>query len=351
MAVIGYPLDDREYLAEDAAAFHCTRTDGVFSSDTDYIVTAPGGMRVTVSTGVAWLKAYEFGGMVAANREAETLDVEVADATFRRIDRVVIRFDKLLLSSYLAVKTGTPATNPVAPALTRDATAYELGICDITVNAGVLEITGGVLNDTRLNESLCGLMRDDVTRIPTQSLYDNWWNWFSELKLDAENQAQSFIEWMQYFIQENEAAFNEWYSNFKETIEAELDQWIATYKSAYSEAFLAWYNDFKDNSESEVQDLIDALRGMLDEGAEAALYKRINDHEQLKVISSEVHGLRYKDGWLQIEVSPGSWANLVSIKYGLRVRYINGLNMTVAQINMLAMTVEEINNATEREVG
>lgn len=348
MAVIGYPLDRRDYLAADAGIFHCTRTDGIFSSDTDYIVTAPGGMRVTVSTGVAWLRAYEFGGQVAANREPETLDLEVSDPAFRRIDRVVIRFDKLLLSTMLAIKVGEPAVNPVAPPLTRDASAYELGICDITVNAGVLEITGSSLIDTRLNENLCGIMRDDVTRIPTQTLYDAWWAWFRELQIDAEDRAREFVSWADTFTAQSESDFAQWFNTLKNDSESNINEWLASFKLGYSDSFSQWYNDTRNDAETQIHDLLDGLRGLLDEETASALYNKIDSHERLTVADGPVHGLRIKDGKLQA-LQDGGWVVFGEAKRGLSVNYINNLGMTIAGINLLQKTVSAINNSIERE--
>ena len=52
-----FPLDNTEYEAKALGAWCGTRTRGVFSADGHYAVSANGGMAVSLSPGLAWLKA------------------------------------------------------------------------------------------------------------------------------------------------------------------------------------------------------------------------------------------------------------------------------------------------------
>ena len=98
------------------------------------------------------------------------MTLPLADAQRPRIDRVVLRYDAAARKSYLLVLEGTPASTPTAPAISRTNLLYDLCLAQITRPAGSTAITAGNITDTRLDESLCGVMSDGVTRIPTDQL-------------------------------------------------------------------------------------------------------------------------------------------------------------------------------------
>lgn len=170
MSITMYPLNEITYTAEDAQLFHSTRTNGVFSSSEDFNVTATGGMSVTVSPGLAWMRFDRFKGAAFANKEAYLLTLGTSSAALGRIDRIVLRYNAVTNDPEIAIKQGIPASTPVALGLQRDLNAWELGIADVTIAAGVSAITAGMIQDTRINETLCGVMRDGVTGIPTAQL-------------------------------------------------------------------------------------------------------------------------------------------------------------------------------------
>lgn len=206
MSQVFYPLDDTPYLAEDAQLWLCTRTSGVYSSDADLICTAVGGMRVAVSIGIAWVKTGRLTGGVFANKDIEMFDIGMADGLLSRIDRVVVRVDAIENEPQLIVKKGQFGSSPVAPLLQRDADAYELGIHDILIRPGTIEIIQGDISDLRLNEELCGIMRDGVTGIPTQQLYDSWQSWFAAIKKDTTQKLRDILEEIEDIMTEEVAA-------------------------------------------------------------------------------------------------------------------------------------------------
>lgn len=165
-----YPLDGIEYDAADAAGYTATRTSGVYSSDNDFTVTAAGGYDVTVSAGQAWICPERFVGYSVIKRNADTLTLPIADGRLPRIDRVVLRYDAATLKGDLTILQGTPASTPIAPAISRTAAVYDLCLAEIRRPAGSTAITVGDITDTRLDETLCGIMRDGVTGIPTDEL-------------------------------------------------------------------------------------------------------------------------------------------------------------------------------------
>ena len=168
--VTTYPLDGITYDAADAAGYNSARTSGVYSAEEDYTVTPGGGYTVKVSGGRAWVHPAKYVGYSIIKQEPDTLTLSLADAQRPRIDRVVLRYDAAARKSYLLVLEGTPASTPTAPAISRTNLLYDLCLAQITRPAGSTAITAGNITDTRLDESLCGVMSDGVTLIPTDQL-------------------------------------------------------------------------------------------------------------------------------------------------------------------------------------
>lgn len=169
-AITTYPLNGIDYDARDAAGYNATRTSGVYSAEEDFAVTPAGGVKVTVSAGQGWVRPARFEGYSIIMREAETLTLALADGQRPRIDRIVLRFDAASRKSALLILQGIPDTQPTAPAISRTATVYDLCLAEVTRPVGSTSITAAHIKDTRTNEALCGIMRDAVTRIPTDQL-------------------------------------------------------------------------------------------------------------------------------------------------------------------------------------
>lgn len=175
MAIVTYPLDGPEYDATDAAGYFSTRCSGVYSAEDDFAVTAAGGTSVTVSAGVAWIHPDRWTGYSVLCREEQTLELSAADGIRTRIDRVVLRYDAAARQTRLQVLEGTPdSASPTAPAITRTALVYDLCLAEITRPAGSTAISAADITDTRADETVCGVMRDGVTGIPTAQLIAQW---------------------------------------------------------------------------------------------------------------------------------------------------------------------------------
>lgn len=170
MAIITYPLNGITYAAEDAETYLCTRTSGVFSSDGHFAIEITDDRQVTISPGLAWINNGDYTGKSVVNTSPVALAVPVADGSLNRIDRVVLRFDKALNRSDIMLLSGTPASTPVAPAISRTELVYDLALYDIAVAAGSIRVVNNNITSNLLNEELCGLMRDGVTGIPTAQL-------------------------------------------------------------------------------------------------------------------------------------------------------------------------------------
>lgn len=155
------PEDERLLLAEDWARYiRGFVTDGIRNGGSCLQVTADSGMKLNLDSGVATVQGYmmeikeDFAGRYYHQ------ELEPAHPSLPRIDRVVIRLDRTIAARTVtpAVITGTAGSNPVAPALTRNANIYELSLAQVRVNGGAVNITGANITDERMNTEYCGLM-------------------------------------------------------------------------------------------------------------------------------------------------------------------------------------------------
>lgn len=168
--IVLYPANGFDFDAADVAAYLAGLTSGVFSSAADFPVTAAGGLKVTVGAGRGWVHPSRFTGYSITKREADTLTMPLADPSLPRIDRIVMRYDAGARAASLQVLQGTASSTPTAPAISRTELIYDLCLAEITRPAGSTAVTTGQITDTRLDEKLCGIVRDGVTGIPTDEL-------------------------------------------------------------------------------------------------------------------------------------------------------------------------------------
>lgn len=168
--IVLYPANGYDFDAADVAAYLAGLTSGVFSGDEDFPVTAAGGLKVTVGAGRGWVHPSRFTGYSITKREADTLTMPLADPSLPRIDRIALRYDAGARAASLQVLQGTASSTPTAPAISRTELIYDLCLAEITRPAGSTSISTGQITDTRLDEALCGIVRDGVTGIPTDEL-------------------------------------------------------------------------------------------------------------------------------------------------------------------------------------
>lgn len=173
--IITYPENGITYDADDASGYLATRQSGVYSAEEDFAVSISGELSLTVSAGQAWVRPQRFRGRSIIMEQPTTLTLTAADPVRSRIDRVVLRYDAAARQTRLQVLEGTPdSASPTAPAITRTALVYDLCLAEITRPAGSTAITAADLTDTRADETVCGVMRDGVTSIPTAQLIAQW---------------------------------------------------------------------------------------------------------------------------------------------------------------------------------
>lgn len=143
---------DRAANAEDFAAyFRGLIKNGVLFSGTSLKVATDSGMKVRVQAGTAYIN-----GKIYTNDEAEIITIDTANATLSRTDRVVLRLDEVNRMISVAVKKGTAAASPAAPAITKATDVYELCLAEIRIPAGATSIIENYIIDKRSDTALCG---------------------------------------------------------------------------------------------------------------------------------------------------------------------------------------------------
>ncbi|MCI6944841.1 MAG: hypothetical protein MR755_05220, partial [Faecalibacterium sp.] len=173
--IITYPENGITYDADDASGYLATRLSGVYSAEEDFAVTAQGGLSVQVSAGQAWVRPARFKGRSIIMEQPTTVVLTEADPVRSRIDRIVLRYDAAAKKTSLQVLDGTPdSAAPTAPEISRTELVYDLCLAEIKRPAGSTAVTTADITDTRADETVCGVMRDGVTGIPTGTLVQQW---------------------------------------------------------------------------------------------------------------------------------------------------------------------------------
>ncbi len=179
---------DRRYTAEQITKFFDKLVgSGVFPNpSTNLQVLAHSGMTVKVSAGrglidCRWIE----------NSADYLLRLPESNIAMPRIDRIVMRLDlrESVRSISIAIKTGTAAQNPVAPALTRTAEVKEYALADIRVGANTNLITQANITDQRGNSAVCGWITGLIDQIDGTTLFAQWQalfdEWFGQVRSEV----------------------------------------------------------------------------------------------------------------------------------------------------------------------
>jgi len=153
---------DRVYDATDFARyFGSLATNGVFWASASNLKVSPGtGINIVIAPGSGWINGYSYENTSPLEKALET-----PHGVNARIDRVVLRLSMPERRIYTAVITGTPATLPEPPELTRTSDVYELALADVTVPRAAVSLIVGNITDQRLNQNLCGLVNSLVSAV------------------------------------------------------------------------------------------------------------------------------------------------------------------------------------------
>ena len=200
---------DRVYNAEDFTSYlDLLVGNGVFPTpSTQLQVRASSGMDVIVGAGSGWINGHKM-----INTADLTLTLTASDVLLNRIDAVVFYADHNTRQMGIAVKTGTVAATPSAPALQQDDNRFELCLAQISVPKQATEITASMITDTRGDSSLCGYVQGLIQQLDSTTLFQQWQAQFDEWFNAAKEQFQAGkvfkkLEGIHVTSQANESSF------------------------------------------------------------------------------------------------------------------------------------------------
>lgn len=167
-----YPNNQDVYIgAEEVMKWHHGRTSGVFAADGNAAVAAvQGSMAVTVSDGNGWITDSGGNGIVWWNDTEKTngaklqLTIDAADGTLNRVDRVIVEWKTTNYVDYPEIKIlkGTPSSTASAQALTNNSTLRQISLAKVSIAAGTTALTPAMITDERLDETVCGIVTEQV---------------------------------------------------------------------------------------------------------------------------------------------------------------------------------------------
>lgn len=254
---------DRVYLAAQFAAYFASFIgNGVYAEHSNQlqVVAMPTPqMQVGVEKGQGWINGYWY-----ENTDTMYLPIEVADGVLNRIDSIVLRLGFAERNMWLMVKKGTPAVSPIAPEVTRTADYYDLQLATVSIPASSIRITQAQIQDTRMNQDVCGWVTGVVKQLDTTTLFNQFETYFQEFKENnqadyeewTETQKQAWLSW----VSGQETDFTDWTDEQKE----EYETWYATHINQWQSDFDTWFENIKNQ---------------LGEDAAGNLQNQIDEHE------------------------------------------------------------------------
>ena len=169
-------------------------------------------------------------GATGYTEEIKTLDLTAGDTTLPRIDTVVCRLNDNsdYRNIYLDIILGTPASTPVAPALTQTDSVWEIGLANIYRAANSTVVSSSNITDTRLDTSRCGYVTA-IQSIDTESLMQQLNAYYDEFVEQCEEdyttsraeyleQCNQILADVQAFETAAEADIMEWFQHMKDQL-------------------------------------------------------------------------------------------------------------------------------------
>lgn len=200
-AVLNGSTYDRTYTANDFTSYLKELvSNGVFINESNNLqVVSSSGMSAIVKAGSGWIDGHKLD-----NTADYVVNFDSSDVLLDRIDRVIFYTDSVERAMGIKVLKGTPATNPVAPTLTRNETRYEMALASVLIKKQATSITTANITDTRHDKAVCGVVKGLIEEIDTTSIFNQY-----------------------------NAAFNSWFNNVKTELSTStlLRKYESTYKT------------------------------------------------------------------------------------------------------------------------
>ena len=261
MAEMSFPYGsvnhDRRYKSNDFRAYYALFLgNGVFYNNANALKVIEGdGMTVMLSIGNAFIE-----GAGYRNTSVKAIKLDMADGVLARIDRIVIRNDYKVRDTYSAVLKGSYSAQPQAPALTRNADAYEIAVADILVKKGAVSITQADITDTRLNKEICGIVTGLVQQADTTEIFNPFEMYFEGFKEQTGISYAQFTEVMETYIETLKKDGSDSFNDFNEKI----SEYISDLKTKGDTALATLIQqliDFRNTNETEFLEWFEMIKG------------------------------------------------------------------------------------------
>lgn len=161
-----WPLDNKRYTSVALGAAYAARSRGLLTANS-FTLTTNGDNTVTLNKGLGCLHVSEFWACFPYSLGDVIVQFEDADGVYPRKDVLVFGYDKNANQAGIYVRTGLAAERPEMPAIRRDSDYDEIYLYCVDRPTGATSITPDNVEDLRLNQDYCGLMRDTIDAIDT----------------------------------------------------------------------------------------------------------------------------------------------------------------------------------------
>jgi hypothetical protein len=266
--------------------------DGVFMHlGTSMMVRASVGMQVTIGIGRAW-----FNHTWSLNDALYPIVVDQSEVILDRIDTIVLEVNSSLIAranSYKVIK-GTPAINPVRPALVKSALVNQYPLCDVRVNRLVTVINQANITN-RVGTGDCPFVTGPLTLMNIDALIAQWgdqWQHFYNAQVNylTSTTEQLLAAWNDFYEKQtadisgqNEFWRKQWIDWYNSTT-IEATQEMADWRIDRETTFDNWRNteqstfyNWRDNEQQTFDDWFAALQGLLTGNVEAEIAAAVAD--------------------------------------------------------------------------
>ena len=213
---------DRVYNADQMSTYFkgLVAQNGIFEhTGGAFKVNATTGLTLNVLSGRALINS-----KWVDSDATENLNLTPAHVTLNRYSAVVLELNVSTRAITLKTVDGTPATNPVKPAIVNTAEIRQLCLAYVYVPAGAETITQAQITDTRADTNICGWITGLINQVDTSNLFNQW-----------QSAYEQYFAQMEAWKAAQQITFEEWETNQKNAFEA----WEAAAKAAFD----TWFDD------------------------------------------------------------------------------------------------------------
>ncbi len=255
----GMPIFDRAELSDLFALLLASLvSDGVLAQPaTCFKIQAAGnGLAIERLPGFGMVK-----GHFCYDEESDIMKLEPAPQKYSRIDRVVIRLNRLDRMVEIVIKTGAEAARPEPPELVRPSAGdyYELCLASIRLSAGQKLLTQSSITDTRADSSVCGYITQLIAHLDTSVFFAQFEQFYREFVERSDGSYSQFVNDMQKYLDGLASSGD---SQLQEIVKTLTD-----FEAGSEQQWKDWFNSIKQALESvengemleELMQLVNAL--------------------------------------------------------------------------------------------